>query len=332
MRKAIFGSLLTLVLVAAIVTAQATGITLLPGSNTLKSLHFQGYPGLGIYSPSAGTMYMGNETYGLSCVAGSVCTLTGTTMTTATLTSPTIATPTITSPTISSPTISGATTVSQLVMSITADAAVDFGNTVMPDASAALRFDINGAGGTGAIGVLGGVGPSVQATAYPVIFGGQTRVAIAEDQDVALGEYLVQSGTAGKCNATTIGTIGLNVGRVLEIAPVTFTINHAGCTGGSGCINTALDTPSTGPAGQITLAANAAAAGWTVGDPVIFWNSGGTTPTGLTDGMVYFLVSVSTTKVTVSLTVGGTSVIPSDQGDDATQYLQRLPLSVVHVY
>lgn len=66
MRKAIFGSLLTLILVAAIVTAQATGIILLPGSNTLKSLHFQGYPGLGIYMPTPGTVYIGGTSGGVT--------------------------------------------------------------------------------------------------------------------------------------------------------------------------------------------------------------------------------------------------------------------------
>lgn len=66
MRKAIFGSLLTLILVAAIVTAQATGIILPPGSNTLKSLHFQGYPGLGIYMPTPGTVYIGGTSGGVT--------------------------------------------------------------------------------------------------------------------------------------------------------------------------------------------------------------------------------------------------------------------------
>lgn len=75
MRKAIFGSLLTLALVAAIVTAQATGIILLPGSNTLKSLHFQGYPGLGIYSSSTGVMFIGDTTSnGITCTSGNGCT------------------------------------------------------------------------------------------------------------------------------------------------------------------------------------------------------------------------------------------------------------------
>ena len=66
-----------------------------------------------------------------------------------------------------------------------------------------------------------------------------------------------------------------------------------------------------------------------IGDPVIYWNSGGTTPTGLADGKVYFLASVATTNVTLSATKGGAVVVPSTQGDDATQYLQKLPLAVI---
>jgi len=77
MRKAVFGSLLTLALVAALATAQS-GATLPSGSNTLKALHFRGYPALGIYSPSAGVMFFGDATSGMTCTNGSGCTLTGT--------------------------------------------------------------------------------------------------------------------------------------------------------------------------------------------------------------------------------------------------------------
>ena len=323
--------LLVLLLIPALATSQS-GLTIPAGSNTLKSIHVQGYPGLGVYSPSAGVLFIGNETYGLSCTNASTCTLTGATLTDPTVTGATLTTATLTSPTITSPTITGTSTVSMLAFPLTADAAVDYGNTVMPDASAAQRFDVNTGNATGAIGVLTGTGASAQGTSYSIVFGGQARVAIAEDQAATLGEYLVQSATAGKCNAATIGTIGLNIGRVLETAPVSNTINHAGCTGGAGCVNTALDTPNAGPAGQITLAADVAAQGWVVGDPVQYWNSGGTAIAGLTDGKTYFLASVATTNVTLSATVGGAVVVPTTQGDDATQYLIKLPLSVVHVY
>jgi hypothetical protein len=316
---------------AAVVFAQS-GIILPAGSSTLRSIHFSGYPGLGIYSSSAGVMEIGTAAGGISCTNGSGCTailtgLSGTTLTTATLTSPTL-----TSPTMSDPTSTGTSTLNQVAFSLTADAAVNYGNTVMPDASAASRFDVNTGSATAPLGILGGSGPSAQGTAYPVIFGGIAEVALAEDQDGALGEWIVQSATAGKCNATTIGTIGLNVGRILRTAPVTAVIDPAGCTGAAGCINTALDTPNAGPAGQFTLGVDVAAAGWAVGDAVVFWDSGGTVPTGITDGKTYFLLSVATTNVTIAATRGGTVVVPSTQGTDATQYLQRLPLVAVHVY
>jgi hypothetical protein len=105
-----------------------------------------------------------------------------------------------------------------------------------------------------------------------------------------------------------------------------------GCTGGNGCINTALNTPNAGPAGQITLSADVAAQGWAVGDPVTYWNSGGGTPAGLNDGFTYWLVSVATTNVTIAAMKGGAVIVPTGQGNDATQYLQKLPLAVVHVY
>jgi len=215
---------------------------------------------------------------------------------------------------------------------LTADVVAQVGDLVMPDGGTANRFDVHTGSATMPLGVLAGTGPSVQGTSYPIVFAGLGRCAIEEDAAVTLAHWLIVSATAGKCNdSATLTTIGLNVGKALEAAPVTNVIAHNGCTGGTGCINTALDTPNTGPAGQITLGADVAAQGWAVGDPVIYWNSGGTTPTGLTDGKVYFLVSVATTNVTISATKGGAVVVPSTQGDDATQYLQKLPLAVIQL-
>lgn len=212
---------------------------------------------------------------------------------------------------------------------IVADAAVQYGSTVMPDAGTDGRFDVTTGSATLSIGVLGGSGPSAQGAAYPVIPVGLAYVRQAEDQTVTRGHYLIQSATAGACNSSaTVTTDGLNIAKSLYSEAVTAVIDPTGC-GGSGCINTALDTPSSGPAGQITLGVDVAALGWVVGQPVIYWNSTGTTPTGLTDGNVYWLLSVSTTKVTIAATQGGAIVVPSDQGDDATQYLARLPLAMV---
>jgi len=226
--------------------------------------------------------------------------------------------------------VNGSTTQFQ---NLVADAVMPFGSVVMPDASADGRFDINTGSATLSIGVVQGNTDTAQGTSYPVVSDGRAYIRQAEDQSVTRGHYLIMSATAGLVNdSATVTTIGLNIGKALRSEAVTATINHAGCTGGSGCINTALDTPSAGPAGQFTLGVDVAALGWAVGDAVAYWNSGGATPTGLTDGQVYFLASVSTTKVTLTATKGSTTiVVPSSQGNDATQYLVRLPLAAVNI-
>jgi len=68
-----------LVLLATTVQAQVSrdGVVLPPGSNTLKSLHMRNYPGLGIYAPAAGVMFIGDESSGITCTYGSGCDLTG---------------------------------------------------------------------------------------------------------------------------------------------------------------------------------------------------------------------------------------------------------------
>ena len=221
---------------------------------------------------------------------------------------------------------------SAFAVPLVADATVQFGQTVMPDASADGRFDVTTGSATLSIGVLGGVGPSTAASTYPVITSGLAYVAQNEDVAVTRGHFLIQSATAGYCDdSATVTTIGLNIAKALYSEAVSAVIDNAGCTGSAGCINTALNTPNTGPAGQITLGVDVAALGWTAGQPVIFWNSGGTDPTGLTDGKVYFLASVATVNVTISATYGGAVVVPSDQGDDPTQYLARLPRSVLSI-
>lgn len=224
--------------------------------------------------------------------------------------------------------------VAPYAMQLTADATVQVGQVVMADAGTDGRFDVNTGNGTTAIGVLAPTsnGAAAAGTAYGVVFGGVAYVAQAEDQTVTRAHYLCQSATAGYvADSATLCGAALGIAKALYSEGVTATINPTGCTGGAGCINTALNTPNTGPAGQITAGVDVAALGWAVGDPVVYWNSGGTTPTGLTDGSVYWLVSVSTTNVTISATKGGTVVVPSTQGDDGTQYLARLPLAVVHI-
>jgi len=75
MRKVLL--FLTILGLATTASAQ-NGMTLAAGSNTLKAIHFKGYPGLGLYSSSAGVMVLGDETGGFSCTSGSGCTTTGT--------------------------------------------------------------------------------------------------------------------------------------------------------------------------------------------------------------------------------------------------------------
>jgi len=70
MKKALF----LFLLIPELASAQS-GVILPEGSNTLKSLHMKGYPGLGIYSPSAGVILFGNGTDGISCTWGGSCTL-----------------------------------------------------------------------------------------------------------------------------------------------------------------------------------------------------------------------------------------------------------------
>jgi hypothetical protein len=224
-----------------------------------------------------------------------------------------------------------------LAFPLVADATIQFGQTVMPDAGTDGRFDVTTGSATLSIGVLGsdlgGYGtPSAAGTAQQVIYGGLAYVAIAEDLAVTRGHYLLQSATAGYCSdSATVSTDGLNIAKALRSEAVTNVIAFNGCTGGAGCVNTALNTPNVGAAGQITLSADVAAAGWVVGEPVVYWNSGGTSIAGLTDGKVYFLKTVSGANVTIAPSTVNAAVIPTSQGDDATQYLQRLPLAAVSI-
>jgi hypothetical protein len=221
-------------------------------------------------------------------------------------------------------------------VTLTADAVVQYGQVVMVSSTDG-RFTQNTGGATTAIGVLGGnvtlpvatLGPSSAGTAYGVAILGRAYVAPAEDQAVVHGHFLVMSATAGYVNdSATISTIGLNIGKALYSEPVTATINPAGCTGSAGCINTALNTPNTGPAGQITLGTSP---NWAVGDPVIYWASGGTAPTGFTTGNVYWIKSIGGANVTIAATKTGSAIVPSSQGTDATQYLARLPQAIINI-
>lgn len=218
-------------------------------------------------------------------------------------------------------------------VSMTADAAMQPFSTVRPDGGTDGRFDVLGANEILGLGIYVGTAASVQGIAYPVAIGGITYTIPQEDVAVTRGHHLIVSATAGYVNdSATAGAASLNIGKALFAEAVSATIDPAGCTGAAGCINTALNTPNAGPAGQITLAVNVATLGWAANDPVVYWNSGGTTPTGLTDGNVYWLLSVATTNVTIAASKGGAVVVPSSQGTDATQYLLRLPKTMLNLH
>ena len=214
---------------------------------------------------------------------------------------------------------------------LVSDSTIQVGQLVMPDSGTDGRVDV----ATTAkrfFGVATGSAACAQGTYCQIAVRSLAYVAPGEDYAVERNQWLLDLGNGYSFVDPTgnpTGAIDENVGEALYSEPVTNTINPAGCTGSNGCINTALDTPNLGPAGQITLSANVETAGWAVGEPVIYWSSGGTTPTGLTDGAVYWLVSVSGANVTISASKGGSVIVPSSQGDDATQYLQRLPLSII---
>lgn len=198
-----------------------------------------------------------------------------------------------------------------------ADAAMPFGSVVMADASAQGRFDIATGSGTLAIGILSGPGDSVQGTATSVTVEGMAYVIPLEDTAITFNTYAEMSATAGKvASNASLPAAGKRIGTFLTSAAVSATIS------GSGGVNTTTEV--------ITCGVDVAALGWAVGDPVVYYNSGGTTLGGLADGGVYFIRSVSTTDVTLAATPGGALLNLSDDGDDNTQYIVKLPLVMIH--
>ena len=214
-----------------------------------------------------------------------------------------------------SPLVSNITVSNSYSVSLIADAVVQFGQIVMVDAGTNGRFDINTANGPLGIGVLRGVGPSAQGTAYDIATGGLAYVAMAEDVAVTRGHVLYQSATAGFANDNiALQDAGLNVGVALYSEAL---------------------YPFTAPGGVAadTITLNAAP-GWAINDPVIYWQSGDlTAPTGLVTGKVYWIRSINAAIITLSATRGGVVLpITNNTGSGVTMYFQRLPQAIINAF
>jgi hypothetical protein len=159
-------------------------------------------------------------------------------------------------------------------------------------------------------------------TEYDICVGGIAYVIPIEDHaDVTINQIVfAQNDGAGYAGysefADTIGTANHNaeVGHTLYAsAKVTFT----GTTG----VDPDTDT--------ITLSSDPTT--WAVNDPVVFWDSAdAAVPTGMTDGLVYWIKTKSGADVTLSATRGGTTLDITADGDGTTMYLQKLPKAILH--
>lgn len=192
-----------------------------------------------------------------------------------------------------------------------------YGSVVMNDASADFRFDVSTSSGDAPIGVVTTkVNATVQGTTYDVCIGGYGYVAPDEDETVTRG-YIVygSTGTAGYAKfSATVAEANHNaeIGHTVESCAA-FTIDPA--TG----VNTGTET--------ITVSGSH---GWAANTAVIYWNSGGASIGGLTDGKVYWVTSPSGATLKLSSSPGGAAIDLTSAGDDATQYLMKLPLCVIH--
>lgn len=195
---------------------------------------------------------------------------------------------------------------------LVADAVVQYGQTVMPDAGTDGRFDINTGSATTALGVLAGIGPSAQGTAYGIVVSGLAHVTPSSGTAVTRGHFLCQSATAGVVDdSATLCTAGLTIGKALYSEATDVLVS------------------ATATSDEIVLTS---APGWAVGDPVAYYEAGGAAIAGLTSGNVYWIKTISSATVTLCATKGcGTAVNITADGTITTQYLIRLPQAVVHV-
>lgn len=198
------------------------------------------------------------------------------------------------------------------MVQLTADATIQFGNVVMPDAGTDGRFDINTGSATSAIGVLAGIGASAAGTAYNIAVDGIAYVTPTTGTAVTRGHYLVMSATAGYVDdSATLGAAGLTIGKALY--------SEAMYTAASADVNLTNDTFKL-----------SSAPGWAVGEPVIYYNGGGASATGLTSGNTYWVQSITTDTITVAATKGGSKIDISGTGNNA-QYFLRLPQAIIGI-
>jgi hypothetical protein len=201
-----------------------------------------------------------------------------------------------------------------MMVGLTPDAIMQVGMVAMADAGTDERYDVNGAGGTLPIGIVGGSGPTAAGTARALVVQGTCYVAPAEDVVAVTRGHVcfVDGSDAGYVDDNAaLQAAGLNIGIYLNSeAAVTF----------DGAADVAAD-------GTITLDSDQTA--WAVGDPVIYWDSGDTAPAELTTGGVYWIQSKAGAAVKLAATRGGAAITLTD-GSGTTMYLMRLPKCIIH--
>lgn len=153
-------------------------------------------------------------------------------------------------------------------------------------------------------------------TEYTFAIGGKAYVAPAEDtvsvalNDIAYGASTGSSTGYAQFSATVAGG------------------NHNAEIGHSLYPETAIVISSLDDANDYLVMASGPT--WAVGDPVVYWNSGDTTVTGLVDGGVYWVQYVSGSNVALTDTRGGTKTAISGGTFAAGAYLMRLPKCNIH--
>jgi hypothetical protein len=192
--------------------------------------------------------------------------------------------------------------------------------TASPAGGFAVNPLYSGTGNTQAtggmpIGILTGTGATTSTQTYYLAMGGLAYVAPEEDQpDIDTTMVVVQSAvTAGY--ALFDATINANVHNTEIGHPI---YSEAKITIAS--LDDANDH----------LVMNSSPA-WAIGDPVIYWNSGDTSITGLTEGYVYWLTTGTTgTDMYLAATKGGAKIAISGGTFTEGCYLQRLPKCIIH--